>query len=45
MSANPTKEMAKNFNVLNKIANGIILCQYKKKYLAENIIVLPIAYI
>lgn len=51
MTANPTKAMAKNFDVLNKISdkqigNGIILCQYDKKtYLKEDLIALPIEYI
>lgn len=51
MTANPTKAMAKNFDVLSKISdkqigNGIILCQYDKKtYLKEDLIALPIEYI
>lgn len=51
MTANPTKAMAKNFDVLNKISdknigNGIILCQYDKKtYLKEDLLALPIEYI
>ena len=51
MTGNPTKTMAKNFDVLNKISNRtignkIILCQYERKtYLAEDLIALPIEYI
>lgn len=51
MSGNPTKTMAKNFNVLDNIPNkqrqtGIILCMYdKKSYLANDLIALPIEYI
>ena len=51
MTANPTKAMVKNFDVLNKISdknigNGIILCQYDKKtYLKEDLLALPIEYI
>ena len=51
MTANPTKTMAKNFDVLNKISdknigNGIILCQYDKQtYLKEDLLALPIEYI
>lgn len=51
MSANPTKSMAKNFAVLDKIPNmqrgmGAIICQYDHKtYLSENVVALPIEYI
>jgi len=51
MTSNPTKTMAKNFDVLEKISNKtignkIILCQYDKKtYLTEDLIALPIEYI
>lgn len=51
MTGNPTKAMAKNFSVLEKISDrkiamGIILCQYDRKtYLSEDLMALPIEYI
>jgi len=49
-SSRPTKDMAKHFSVLNKIAgktvgNGCIICQCEKKFLLdEDLIALPVEY-
>lgn len=51
MTANPKIEMAKNFNVLDKIGSkirgtGAIICLYDKVlYLKEDLVVLPIEFI
>ena len=51
MSANPTKEMAQAFSVLDKESGkqrgqGTILCLYDKKtYLKEDLIALPVDFV
>jgi hypothetical protein len=51
MTANPKKEMASAFNILDKIpskkrGNGAIVCLYDKfLYLSEDLVVLPIEFI
>lgn len=51
MSANPTKEMASAFDVLDKEVSkkrglGTILCLYEKKmFLKEDLVVLPLSYL
>ena len=51
MTANPKIEMAKSFNVLDKIGSkirgtGAIICLYDKVlYLKEDLVVLPIEFI
>lgn len=51
MTGNPTKQVAKNFAVLDHIPGkkrgmGVIICQYERKtYLADNIMAVPVEYI
>ena len=51
MTANPKEEMTSEFDVLDKVKEskrgmGVIICMYYKKiYLRENLVVLPINFL
>ena len=51
MTANPKAEMTSEFDVLDKVKEskrgmGVIICMYYKKiYLRENLVVLPINFL